>query len=351
MFSLLKKVLLGGAVLLGTMPQASDACTNFIISTQDNAIINGRSMEFAVFLPTAIKVVPKGETVQSVGPNNQKGMSWTTKYAYAGIAIFEQGIVIDGLNEQGLSVGGLWFRDGQYPDISKAPASTIMAYTDVIRWLLGNFATTEEAKNALPKINVFTFPIPGIPGGPAPIHLAIHDAAGSSAVMEFIDGKMRIMDNPVGVLTNSPEFTWQLTNLRNYINLTAVNKDEEKLGGLVVAPSGEGSGLLGIPGDWTPPSRFVRAVLYKQFAKKAPNVQEGVNAALHILNAFDIPYGTIRTAKSEGDYTQWVVIKDLATKKLYARTYTDPTIVSVDLNRETAKGAKTIPLHSVPVHY
>lgn len=198
-------------------------------------------------------------------------------------------------------------------------------------WLLGNFTTVDEAKAALQQVNFYAAKIPGFNDIP-PIHLSIHDASGKSAVLEFLQGKVSLYDNPVGVLTNAPEFPWHVTNLRNYINLSALNVKAIDIDGSVLEPTGQGTGLLGIPGDWTPPSRFVRAAVFKQALKMPKGAKGAVLAAIHVLNTVDIPYGGIRDRNGQVfDFTQWIVVKDLTNKRLFYRTYGNQNIEAVDL--------------------
>ena len=101
-----------------------------------------------------------------------------------------------------------------------------------------------------------------------------------------------------------------------------------------MAPVGQGSGFLGIPGDWSPPSRFVKTATYLRFAKETANSLEAVNLAEHFLNAVDIPLGEVRDpGKDTGDYTQWVVIKDLTQKVFYFRSYGDLVLKMIDLKK------------------
>lgn len=319
------------------------ACTDFTITTQDNSVVVGRSLEFAQILPTRAQLFPKGEKTQSLLSNQKNGMSWTSKYAFVGMVVLPSQAVMDGFNEKGLSIGVLWFPGAQYPNDSSAPANASLSFADVGRWLLANFSTVEEATAALKKVSVITTKVEGFEAIP-PIHLSIHDANGKSAVVEFIKGKMEISDNPIGVLTNAPEFNWHVTNLRNFINLSAINAGSINLDGTVLEPTGQGTGLLGIPGDWTPPSRFVRAAIFKQSIAKPKDAKEGINAALHILNTVDIPYGAIRGKDSkDSDFTQWIVVKDLTNKKLYVRTYDNQNIQTIDLLNEKQSESSSSP--------
>jgi choloylglycine hydrolase len=169
-----------------------------------------------------------------------------------------------------------------------------------------------------------------------------------------------VYDNPVGVLTNSPPFDWQLTNLRNYINLTNLNVTSLKLGNFLLEPLGQGTGLLGIPGDYTPPHRFVRAVALAYASVRPATSAEGANLAFHILNNVDIPIGVVAsktaptstagssTPKSttdasglEYDFTEWVTVRDLTNKLFYYRTYKNLAIRKIDLKKLPFTG-KTI---------
>lgn len=306
------------------------SCTDFLIKAEDGSCVVGRSMEFAALLPARVQLFTRGQPYQTRAPNDQKGMQWTSKYAFVGIYIPPLNTVVDGFNEKGLSVGALWMPGTQYPDVKSTSSDSVIYFTDLVGWLLGNFATVEEAKAALEKVHVYADRIPEFNGIP-PIHLSIADASGKGAVLEFSKGEAKIYDNPVNVLTNAPEFPWHLTNLRNYISLSAVNAGTVKVDGTVLEPLGQGTGLLGIPGDWTPPSRFVRATAFKQALKKPKNAEGAVSAAIHLLNTVDIPYGAVRgNEKGDFDYTQWIVVKDLKNRLLHVRTYPDQNIQTFD---------------------
>jgi choloylglycine hydrolase len=130
-----------------------------------------------------------------------------------------------------------------------------------------------------------------------------------------------------------------MTNLRNYVNLSATNVPPLGLGGVTLAQFGQGSGLRGLPGDFTPPSRFVRAVAFSQSAVQSDTAEEAVLQAFHILNNFDIPYGAVRDTEGgqmHAEYTTWTSASDLKNLRWYFRTYGDQSIHSVDLPKALA---------------
>ncbi len=307
------------------------ACTDIVIETKDGALINGRSMEFGLPMNSKIALNPKGRKHQSKAPNNEPGLAWTSKYGYISINCLEQGFTTDGLNEEGLSIGALWFADVEYPQVAPGLTSQAIVLQDVGNWLLGNFATVEEVKNGLSTVIIWAEAIPPI--GIPPLHLIVHDAKGNHLVMEFINGEMVLSDNPLGIFTNAPSFDWQLTNLRNYINLSPVNVAPLTIDNFTLHPTGQGTGLMGLPGDWSSPSRFIKAALSKAFAIPAATTAKGIILMEHLLNTVDIPLGVVRTTSNKMDFTQWIVIKDLTHKIVYYRTYDDLTLRFVDLKR------------------
>lgn len=318
-------------------------CTDFQIETTGNNVIVGRSMEWGLNLKSHIRVQPRGQERVSQTPDGKSGVSWKSKYGFVGIDSNGMDVTVDGLNEKGLSLGCLWLPGTTYQDVAYNQADKAINVTDLGTWILGNFATTEEVKTAIGDIRVWAKPVAECGGIPT-MHLALHDATGASAVVEFINGEQKIYDNPNGVLTNAPTFDWHRINLRNYVHLSARNAQPIELKGSVLAPPGQGSGFLGIPGDWTPPSRFVRTTAMLAFAKPVSTAKEAVNLAQHILNAVDIPIGDISDKQGNvehNDYTQWIVVKDLTNKITYFRSYDNLTLRAIDLNRlDFAEGSK-----------
>ncbi len=153
-------------------------------------------------------------------------------------------------------------------------------------------------------------------------------------MLEHIDGQLVVHANPLGVITNSPSFDWHLTNLRNYINLSVTNVPPVELTGEALRSFGQGTGMLGLPGDFSPPSRFVCAVAFSQSAVPSETAGDGVLQAFHILNQFDIPRGVSRgveDGKELIDYTLWTGACDLTNLRYHFRTFDDSRIRMIDL--------------------
>jgi len=130
-----------------------------------------------------------------------------------------------------------------------------------------------------------------------------------------------------------------MTNLVNYINLTSKDIDQAKLGSVTLPAFGSGSGMLGLPGDFTPPSRFVRAAMFSQRAAANATADDAVLAVFHILNQFDIPKGAVvnsAVGEPTDEITEWTSVADLQNLRWYFRTHKDQSIRMVDLKQAVA---------------
>jgi choloylglycine hydrolase len=314
-------------------------CTDFLLlaADKDNSVVVGRSMEFGEDLESQILVGGRGTKRQSATPDSHKGgLSWTAKYGYVGLNVHGLGqkhLIADGMNEKGLSIGALWLPGfTQYsPTVSdNAQALDVKHFAN---WVLGNFATVAEVKAGLTGVQLWGSPSLSTQ---VPMHFSIHDASGTSGVIEFLDGNTQglVQPNTVGVLTNAPPFAWQLINIRNYVGLSPVDAEPITIGGTVYNPPGHGSGMRGVPGDSTPPSRFVRILFQKQFATQPANNADAGRLALHLLNTVDIARGTSAAQQEQkpgnDDYTQWAVVKALTARTFSYRTAANPTLMQID---------------------
>ncbi len=310
-------------------------------------------MEFGFRLDSELLIVPRGTEYIGTSAGEAKGIHWQTKYGYVGMnQSFASTYVSDGMNEKGLVVGALYFPHfAQYQEPDSSRIEQTLGSWEVPSYLLATCASVDEAKRALDSLLVAQEPVPNpIPGMKdfvLPLHYYISDAQGNILVVEYIKGQRKEYNNPLGVLTNSPSFEWHLTNLSNYVNLSPENVSSLALSHGTVRGFGQGTGLLGIPGDYTPPSRFVRAVLFTSWVKEPKNASDAVRTGFHLLNAFDIAEGVIRPRKGsplKEEITEWVVIHDQTHTKTFFRGYDSLKIQMVDLSQLdfTQPGLQTI---------
>jgi choloylglycine hydrolase len=310
------------------------ACTDVRLIAGDGSPMTVRTMEFAMDLNSSVQIIPRGQNVTSPAPNGD-GLKWTSKYGYVAMNAYNMPVATDGLNEMGLGFGALYLPgEAKYQEVTAADQARALSNAAFGAWVLGNFATVDEVKAAVGDVVVWGETVPQL-GSYAPLHYAVHDANGKSIVVEYAYGKLNVYDNMVGVLTNSPTYEWHIQNLRNYVNLTPENAKPVKLGNVTYAGTGQGSGLHGLPGDPTPPSRFVMAAATAYLANKPKDAAEALIVAEHLINRVDIPKGLVRDysdgGKPAGDYTQWTTFRDHANKVYFWKTYEDPGLRAVDL--------------------
>ena len=352
-------------IFLAALFPSLEACTAFQLKAQDGSLIYGRSMEFGFRMGSDLLIVSQGTQYIGTAPQGEPGLKWTVKYGFVGMnQSIAKTIVSDGMNEKGLIASILYLPGfAKYENPDPARTDRTVGAWELPTFLLSTCATISEVKTTLANVLVAEQPTPPLGNFVMPLHLYITDRSGSVLIVEYLNGQRRFYDNPLGVLTNSPPFDWHLTNLSNYVNLSPSNVPSLKLDNWTVRNPGQGSGLLGLPGDYTPASRFVRAVLFSQWAHPTKNAQDAVNLSFHILNTFDIFAGIVRTKTSEHDnaslptneelknaigpdITEWVIVHDRTNLKTYFRTYTGLQIQMVDLKKIdfTIGRFQTVPL-------
>lgn len=315
--------------------QAAFACTGITLKSKDGSYVLARTIEWGGSdLNSRYVIVPRGYSQQSYVPGGVKnGMTFTAKYGYVGLSVEQEEFVAEGLNEEGLSAGLFYFpRYGLYEDYNEAVKAQSIADLQLVAWILGSFKTVDEAVTALKDVHVIA-----VDPRASTAHWRIADPSGRQVVIEITDRKVNVYENTLGVLTNSPGFEWQLTNLNNYVNLYPGTARQKQLGNAQLTSFGAGSGFLGIPGDVTPPSRFVRAAWYQATAPVLATADSTVRQCFQILNNFDIPIG-IETAEGETavnipSATQWTSATDMTGRKIYYRTMYNSAIRMLDLNK------------------
>ena len=313
-----------------------DACTGITLKAENGDVVCARTLEWGSSdFRSRLVIYPRGCEYSARVPEGMRGKSWKGVYGVAGIDMFETGRFADAMNEKGLSAG-LFYHPGfaEYAKYDPARADGQIAPTDVIAYLLSTCADLDEARKALAGVEVAAIPEPVL-GFPAPVHFIIRDPSGEQMIVEWAGGKPKFFSGKLGVITNAPTYDWHLINLRNYLGLTLSPKADVTLDGMKLAPLGGGSGFLGMPGDFTPPSRFIRAACFESTARKTPNGEETLYEAFRILDNFNVPLGS-----SEGpagiipglrSATCWTIAYDMARKSFYYHTQNDRRVQKVDL--------------------
>ena len=335
-----------------------EACTGISFTAKDGSKVIGRTMEWGTFpLDSRLVLVPRGHTQLAVTPTGKNGMRLTAKYGYAGIGVLEENFIAEGMNEKGL-VGELFYFPGYGECQEYDPQKNAVSINDAqfLAWVLGNFATVDEMKQNIHKIRLITYG-----HGFQSTHFNIGDATGHQVVVEFYDGRFHIFENKIGVITNAPSFDWHMTNLNNYVNVFAGMRESREIApGVSINSFGVGSSSFGLPGDLTPPSRFVRAAFYAHTAVQQPVGHKAVMQIFQILNNFDVPVGAEFDKREEMpdmlSATQWTAVSDTKALKFYYKTEWNYSIRCIDLKAIDFGKAKyqVLPLDKVkeqPVEY
>lgn len=259
-----------------------------------------------------------------------------------GHAVIGMGIVVGGIplyfdcgNDAGLAVAGLNFpHSAQYATEPQAEAINVAAY-EFPFWIARTFSNLDEIRAALKSVTVVAKPVnEHLPV--ANLHWIIGDKTGS-IVVECMQGGMRIWENDVDVLTNEPDFGWQRTNLRNYLALTDEDPDAATWGAAELTPFGSGLGMQGIPGDYSGPSRFVKAAFVNSHYPTQTGEAANVTRLFRTLGCVAVPEGAAKMADGSHEKTLYTSCFSPATMTYYHATYDDPSIrpypiASVDLD-------------------
>lgn len=332
-----KNYLTGAAFLLGLLQVfQSVACTGVFTKAKDGGVVYARSLEFAVNVESKLAVCPKGMSFTGVTPDGENGLEWKGQYGFVGMNVYGKPLILDGINEKGLLFGAFYFPGEFYlPPFDSAKAEKSLAPMQLGVWALSQFATVGEVKRHLEEI-VFAPTILKEMGICPPLHFMIVDANGDAIVVEPTKDGVKVYDNTVHVMTNSPTFDWHLTNLRQYMKLSNKNASSKELGKLKLTQIGNGSGMFGVPGDITPPSRFVRAAFYLNQLPEQPDVDQALATVMRLLKYFYITKGMVvepdgKTSLDE--YTMWETYADLKNKRFYFATYDNMNIRMVDLKK------------------
>src|SRR5438552_11615568 len=344
----IRKTLIVAAAISWLLVPTAQACTGIRLIAEDGTVVHARTMEFAIDIHSDVIMVPRGYARVGTTPDGKEGLKWKAKYASVGANGVGLPVLFDGLNEKGLAAGTFYFpTSAGYMPYTAADAGKTIAQWEVGSWILENFASVDEVKANIGNIVVPAVVFGGWGFAPE-AHYIVHDAGGKSIVIEYVGGKLNVHNNPLGVLTNSPAFDWHMTNLRNYVNFSMTNVPPVQLGSIKLLPFGQGSGMLGMPGDFTPTSRFVRAVAFSQSVFKPKTGDDAILEAFHVLNQFDIPKGAAREHEKDehgnvlADYTIWTSASDLKAMRYYFRTYENSQIRMVDLMKMKIDGKEMV---------
>ena len=264
-----------------------------------------------------------------------------SSYAILGMGMPLDGIPLffDAINEKGIFAAGLLFEGNAVYHKPLAGMDNIPSFA-LIPWILGHCASLQEVRTALTRIHVTDTPFrEDLP--PSPLHWFLSDGK-DSLVVEPLTNGIQIHDNPTGVLTNNPPFPMQIFRLSEFMGLSPYPPQNRFTDMISFTPYSRGMGAIGLPGDWTSSSRFVRSVFVRQNAAECLSEAENVGQIFHMLGTVEQIKGCVRLSNGGMPYTQYTSCVNGSRGIYYCTGYHNRRITAVDMWQEDMDGENMI---------
>lgn len=306
-------------------------CTSLTLKSLDDKNFLARTMDFPLTFNESVHLIPRNFKWNSVADKKE----YKSKYASLGMSIVMNNhpVLADGINEKGLCCATLYFPGFAHYSKELSEKKINLAPYDFVYFVLSNCANLEEVIEKVKMVDFIDVPLSFL-GITPPLHWTVTDRSGRSIAIENTIEGLKITENPIGVMTNSPEIGWHLTNLRQYIGANPIQNKEVKWGELNLNAFGQGSGTFGIPGDYTPPSRFIRAAYLKHVSVPANDEIEGVTSIFHILANCEVPKGAVLKDGKDLDFTLYTAAMCSESCTYYYKTYENSQIEAINMLNE-----------------
>lgn len=304
-------------------------CTSIGVVTQDGYHLMGRTMDWDT-LKVAPVFLPRHYAWQTIFDHR----TYVTDYAMVGGGFVspDRIDVSDGVNEAGLVVQKLTFDHGGHLSEERRSDKIQLAAFELAPYLLGRFATIAEIKEHIAEIELMSDRNSDIKYGHAEQHYAVMDRTGAMAVIEPSTAPLKVRDNPLGVLTNYPNFEGQIQKMHDYVDFTPEYLAERVPRNSFHVTTGKLRGKKTPPGAYSPSARFIRAAYMKEFADQPANLAEGVATTSHLLDTVTVP-------KSLGHRPTFSVYRSISvseTLTYYFQAYGQLTMTALTLTPEMA---------------
>ena len=338
--------------------QAADqfhaGCSSIAWETKDGKHIWGRNYDYNGIAPSTVIVAPRGQKYYTAGTPFDHNLVVedviNAKYAAVGMGTTSMEVtpvLYEGINEKGLMGGQLFYAGfASFPDSSREGTQEINPGYVVTHTLL-QCATVDDVIDLLTKKG--TVINQELVGSLPTVHWVFTDRSGESIILEPDDKQITIYRHTAGVLTNSPDYKWHKQNLLTYLNVRNNEFPDRNMDGIEVKKPFKGTGALGLPGDFTAQSRFIRASFLKYYGIKGENEDIGIQYLFHFLDNVAMPLGIVKVEDKGklSDYDESIYSAAMCAESLnfYWKTYKNSTIHCVNLKRElTNKELKTFPM-------
>lgn len=309
-------------------------CTAATYKTKD--FYFGRTLDYEISYGDKIVITPRNYVF-----NLRCGDKLQNHYAMIGMACVMQDypLYYDAVNEKGLGIAGLNFVGNAHYNKPVNGMDNIAQF-ELIPWILGKCATVKEARALLERLNLIDTPFAeNLPV--AQLHWIIADKTECITVESLKDG-LKVYDNPVGVLTNNPPFNYQMFNLNNYMHLAVENRENTFSTELALNQYSRGMGAMGLPGDLSSQSRFVRVAFVKTNSLSPDSELGSVSQFFHILGSVDQQRGCCKLGADKYEITLYTSCCNTDKGIYYYNTYENHQISGVDMHKEDLDGEKLI---------
>lgn len=309
-------------------------CTAATYKTKD--FYFGRTLDYEISYGDQVVITPRSYPFRL-----RNGVTLENHYAMIGMACVMQDypLYYDAVNEKGLGVAGLNFVGNAHYGKSMENRNNLAQF-ELIPYLLGKCASVKEVRRALETVNLIDTPfMENLPV--AQLHWLIADRE-ECIVLESVRDGLKIYNNPVGVLTNNPPFDMQLFNLNNYLHLSAENRPNTFSNALSLNAYSRGMGAMGLPGDLSSQSRFVRASFVRMNSISGDSEPESVSQFFHILASVDQQRGCCRLENGKCEITLYTSCCNADKGVYYYTTYDNHQISGVDMHKEDLSGENLI---------
>lgn len=303
-------------------------CTAVTYKTKDHYF--GRNFDLEYSYKETVTITPRNYPLKF-----RKVKTLEKHYALIGVAYVNDNypLYYDAANEKGLSMAGLNFPgNAEYKEENCDKNVDNITPFEFIPWILGQCSDIKEVMELLVRINLvkinFSDELPL-----SPLHWIIADR-NSSITVECVKEGLKIYDNPVGVLTNNPPFELQLFNLNNYMSLSAKGPENHFSEKLNLKAYSLGMGAMGLPGDLSSQSRFVKAVFTKMNSMSGETEDESISQFFHILTSVEQQRGCTHVRDDKYEITIYSSCCNTDKGIYYYRTYENSQITGVDMYRE-----------------
>lgn len=311
-------------------------CSSFSWETKDQKHLLGRTYDqFGKLNGNCVTAVPRNYKMKTEISDSSDSYI-TVKYAFIGMTVLglHTPVMVDGINEKGLMGALLNYPGYAVYDTQKDRACCQLHPGFLIGCILGQCTNLQEAVSFLASVNLTN---EKIFGHEMTVHYIFSDSTGEAIIVEPDADGIRIHRNTIGVMTNSPGYSWQKTNLRNYVPVTNLHTEPKQILNEEFSCFGKGTGgSFGFPGDYSSPSRFVRLAMTKNFAVKGENEIDGVSRMFRCFAPVTIPEGILKSSDKQADYHQTLCISVMCSESLtyYFSTASNRRISAIRLLEE-----------------